>query len=255
MPSVSVREDVVHFRDTLKANRRTLLFLHGAGGSHHTFRDQWAGLKGSARLVIPDLPGHAGSGGRPFESIAESAGWVRDFAGQMGLSNFVLVGHSMGGAIALQTALDKVPGIDALVLVGTGARLKISPAIFEGIALRYKEFAPELVEWMMSPETSSDLRDDVLRDVLSTRAETYLADFRACNAFDVMPRLGEIRVPTLVVNGDADRLTPLKYGEYLATNIAGAVLKIMHGAGHLAMLERPSELNAVITSFLHSLDR
>jgi pimeloyl-ACP methyl ester carboxylesterase len=254
MPEVSVREDVVHFQDTLKSSRRTLLFLHGAGGSHHTFRDQWAGLKGTARLVIPDLPGHAGSGGKPFETIAESADWVRDLARQMALSKFILVGHSMGGAIAIQTALNKIPGIEALILVGTGARLKISPAIFEGIAGRYKEFAPELVEWMMSPETSADLRDDVLRDVLSTRPETYLADFRACNGFDVMPRLSEIRVPTLVVNGDADRLTPLKYGEYLATNIPGAVLKILHGVGHLAILERPDELNAVITAFLHSLD-
>jgi len=254
MPEVSVREDVVHFQDTLKASRRTLLFLHGAGGSHHTFRDQWAGMKGSARLVIPDLPGHAGSSGSPFETISESADWVRDFAKQMGLSKFILIGHSMGGAIAIQSALNKLPGIEALVLAGTGARLKISPVILEGIGGRYREFAPELVEWMMSPETSADLRDDVLKDVLSTRPETYLADFRACNGFDAMERLGEIRVPTLVVNGDADRLTPLKYGQYLATNVPGAVLKILHGTGHLAMLERPTEFNAVITAFLHSLD-
>jgi pimeloyl-ACP methyl ester carboxylesterase len=255
MPEVFMREDVIHFQDTLKANPRTLLFVHGAGGSHHTFRDQWAGLKGTARLVIPDLPGHAGSAGPPFESVSASADWVRDFAKQAGLSKFILVGHSMGGAIALQAALNRVPGIEALVLMGTGARLKISPVILEGIGVRYREFAPELVEWMISPETSSDLRDDVLKDVLSTRPETYLADFRACNGFDVMERLGEIRVPTLVINGDADRLTPLKYGEYLATNIPGAVLKILHGVGHLPMLERPTELNAVITSFIHSLDR
>jgi len=255
MTEVSVREDVVHFQDTLKASRRTVLFLHGAGGSHHTFRDQWAGLKGAARLVIPDLPGHAGSGGTPFESVAAYADWTGHLARQMALSKFVLLGHSMGGAIAIQAALNKLPGIEALVLVGTGAKLKISPAIFEGIEGRYKEFAPELVELMMSPETSPDLRDDVLRDVLSTRPGTYLADFRACNGFDVMSRLGEIRIPTLVVNGAADRLTPLKYGEYLATNIPGAVLKILHGAGHLAMLERPAEVNAVIASFLQSLDR
>jgi pimeloyl-ACP methyl ester carboxylesterase len=255
MPEVSVREDVVHFQDTLKASRRTILFVHGAGGSHHTFRDQWAGMKGVARLVIPDLPGHAGSGGKPFESIAESADWIGSFAKQLGLSRFILAGHSMGGAIALQAALGKLAGIEALVLVGTGAKLKISPSIFEGIGARYKAYAPELVELMMSPESSPDLREDVLRDVLSTRPETYLADFRACNGFDVMTRLGEIRIPTLVVNGDADRLTPLKYGEYLATNIPGAVLKILHGAGHLAMLERASELNAVVASFLQSLDR
>ena len=160
----------------------------------------------------------------------------------------------MGGAIALQAALDGVKGIEALVLLGTGGRLKISPVLFEGIAGRFREFAPELVEWMMSPASSALLREDVTADVLSTRPATFLADFRACNGFDVMPRLGQIGVPTLVVNGDDDRLTPLKYGEYLATNIPGAVLKIIHGAGHLAMLEKASEVNAVIGAFLHSLD-
>ncbi len=253
MPQVSVREEVVWFQDSLKASPHAVLFLHGAGGSHHTFRDQWARLKGTVRLLIPDLPGHAASGGAPFETIAASAQWVGDFVKAMGLPKFLLVGHSMGGAIALQAALNGLRGIEALVLIGTGARLKISPGIIEGIGGRYREYAPELVERMMSSASSSDLRDDVLQDVLSTRPETYLADFRACNGFDVMDRLGEIRVPTLVVNGDDDRLTPLKYGEYLATNIPGAVLKILHGAGHLAMLERPIEVNAVIASFIHSL--
>ena len=65
MPEITVQGQVVQFQDSLKASRRGLLFLHGAGGSHHTFRDQWAGLKGAARLVIPDLPGHGRSGGPP----------------------------------------------------------------------------------------------------------------------------------------------------------------------------------------------
>src|SRR3990170_4804 len=193
MPEITVQGQVVQIQDSVKASRRGIVFLHGAGGSHHTFRDQWAGLKGVVRLVIPDLP-------------------------------------------------------------GPGARLRISPVIFEGIGGRFPEFAPELVGWMTSAASSDLLREDITNDVLSTRPATFLADFHACNGFDVMNRLGAIRVPTLVVNGDDDRLTPLKYGEYLAANIPGAVLKIIHGAGHLAMLEKPTEVNAVITSFVHSLE-
>jgi pimeloyl-ACP methyl ester carboxylesterase len=254
MPEIAVGGETVHFQDSMKSSPHTVVFLHGAGGSHHTFRDQWAGLKGIVRLVIPDLPGHALSGGPNRETISAYAEWVREFARELGLSKIVLAGHSMGGAIALQSALDGVPGVEALVLMGSGARLKIAPAVFEGISTRYREFAPELVGWMMSSTPVPELRDDVVADVLSTRPAAFLADFRACNGFDVMSRLGEIRVPTLVVNGDDDRLTPLKYGEYLATNIGGAVLKIVHGAGHLAMLEKPTEVNAVIGAFIHSLE-
>ena len=95
--------------------------------------------------------------------------------------------------------------------------------------------------------------DDVTRDILSTRPETFLTDFAACDAFDIRGRLGEIRLPTLVIGGDRDRLTPLRYAEYLATNIPGAVLKILPGAGHMVALERATEVNDVLTSFLHSL--
>jgi pimeloyl-ACP methyl ester carboxylesterase len=254
MPETTVQGQIVQFQDSLKASRRAVVFLHGSGGSHHTFRDQWAGLKGVARLVIPDLPGHGRSGGPPLESVDACAAWVADFVGEIGLDRFLLAGHSMGGAIALQAALNGIGGLEALVLLGTGARLRISPVIFEGMGERFREFAPEFVGWMTSAASSDLLREDVTADILSTRPATFLADFHACNRFDVMNRLGEIRVPTLVVNGDDDRLTPLKYGEYLAVNIPGAVLKIIHGAGHLAMLEKAAEVNNTIAAFIHSLE-
>jgi pimeloyl-ACP methyl ester carboxylesterase len=253
MPEVFVQGEDVHFQDTVRSMPRTVVFLHGAGGSHHTWRDQWAGLKGVARLVVPDLPGHAESMGTPRETVEEYAAWLSDFVKEIELSGFVLAGHSMGGAIALQAALSRIRGLEALVLAGTGAKLKVSPVIFDGIAARFRGFAPELVEWMMAKAADPALRDDVTRDVLSTRPSTFAADFRACNGFDVRGRLGEIGVPTLVIVGDDDRLTPLKYSEFLATHIRGAVLKILPGAGHITMLEKPVEMSNVIASFLQSL--
>ena len=160
----------------------------------------------------------------------------------------------MGGAIALQAAISGIRGLEALILAGTGAKLKVSPVILDGIGLRFREFAPELVDWMMARSTDHLLREDLTRDVLSTRPSTFAADFRACDAFDVRERLGAISVPTLVIVGDDDRLTPLRYAEFLAMNIRGAVLKIIHDAGHVAMLEKPTEVNNVIASFVHSLE-
>lgn len=254
MPEIAVQGENVHFQDTVKALPRTIVFLHGAGGSHHTWRDQWAELKGTARIVVPDLPGHGGSGGGPKESIEAYAAWTREFAREAGIGKFVLAGHSMGGAVALQAALNGIPGLEALILAGTGAKLKVSPVILEGIASRFREFAPELVEWMMARATGTDLREDVTKDILSTRAATYAADFKACDAFDVRERIGAIRVPALLLFGDDDRLTPLRYGEYLARNLPGAVLKIIRDAGHVAMLEKAAEVNGAIRSFIRSLD-
>ncbi len=253
MPETTVHGCNVHFQDTVRSSRRTVVFLHGAGASHRIWRDQWAGLKGTARLVIPDLPGHAESSGTPRESIPEYAAWLGDFVGELGLRTFILAGHSMGGAVALTAALSGIRGLDALILAGTGAKLRVSPIIFEGITNRFLEFAPEFVELLLGKDAGSALREELTTDVLSTRPSVFLADFRACDAFDVRDRLASIRVPTLVLSGDEDRLAPLKYGEFLATAVPGAVLKIMHGAGHAAMLEKPTEVNNVIASFIQSL--
>lgn len=253
MPEITVHGCNVHFQDTVRSMPRTIVFLHGAGSSHHVWRDQWAGLKGSARLVIPDLPGHAESSGTARESIQEYAAWLADFIGELELGNFVLAGHSMGGAVALTAAISGIRGLDALVLAGTGAKLRVSPIIFDGITNRFPEFAPEFVDLVMAKDAGSGLKEELTTDVLSVRPSVFLADFRACDAFDVRDRLGAIGVPTLIINGDDDRLAPLRYGEFLATNIRGAVLKIMHGAGHVAMLEKPTEVNSVIASFVQSL--
>lgn len=253
MPEVIVHGCNVHFQDTVRSMPRTIVFLHGAGASHHIWRDQWAGLKGTARLIIPDLPGHAESSGTARESIEEYAAWLSDFVAELELRNFVLAGHSMGGAVALTAALSGIRGLEALILAGTGAKLKVSPVVFEGITNRFLEFAPEFVDLLLAKEGGAALKDDLTADVLSTRPSVFLADFRACDAFDVRDKVAAIRVPTLIVNGDDDRLTPLKYGEFLATSIRGAVLKIMHGAGHAVMLERPTEVNNVIASFIQSL--
>jgi pimeloyl-ACP methyl ester carboxylesterase len=254
MPEILVQGAEVHFQDTMKRMPRTIVFLHGAGGSHHTWRDQWAGLKGVARLVIPDLPGHAGTQGPPKESIEEYADWLGAFLAETGIGKFIVAGHSMGGAIALRAALSRVKGLEALILAGTGAKLKVSPVIFDGIASRFEGFAPELVEWMTARAGDRLLREDITRDLVSTRPSTFAVDFGACDAFDVRERLDLIGLPTLVIVGDDDRLTPLRYSEYLATNIRGAVLKIIRNAGHVAMLEKPHEFNNVVASFVHSLE-
>jgi pimeloyl-ACP methyl ester carboxylesterase len=79
-----------------------------------------------------------------------------------------------------------------------------------------------------------------------------LGDLTACDRFDVMERLEEINVPTLVVAGSVDRLTPINYAHYLVEHISGARLATVEGAGHIVMLEHPIEVADAVCEFLQS---
>jgi pimeloyl-ACP methyl ester carboxylesterase len=78
-------------------------------------------------------------------------------------------------------------------------------------------------------------------------------DYAACDAFDVMERLEEIRCPTLAICGTADRLTPLKYSVYLRDHTPGAELVLVDTAGHMVMLEKPEVVARAVFEFIASL--
>ncbi len=201
--------------------RPALLFIHGAGGQNGLWMDMARRLENMA-VFAPDLPGHGQSDGQPSDSIPAYARWIVDFADAVGLDRFVPVGHSMGGGIALQLALDYPQRVAGLILVASGARLRVHP--------------------------------DLLATLRDTDPVMYTG-MLACDRFDVMPRLGEIHVPTLVINGTADDRTPLKYATFLRDRIAGAELTVVEGAGHEVMVERPAEVATAIQDFIDRFPR
>ena len=104
---------------------------------------------------------------------------------------------------------------------------------------------------LVYPDEAVELAS-VVRVMEATPPEVTAGDFRACDAFDVSPRLGEIKIPVLVISALEDKLTPPKYGEFLRDNIEGARLVLIPGVGHLLPLEAPHRLNDSIREFLEA---
>ena len=226
----------------------TLIFLHGVGGSSLAFYYQTQFFKDSDAM---DLHGDPAEQCTSIDCYVER---VRGHITDKGYQDVVLVGHSMGGAIALQYGLQYPEEVKALVLISTGARLKVHPNYLRDL----EEAVQDRTQWLKNREASHEFLPSELRKLFMEKAAeigpaAQLNDYLCCDKFDVMGRLQEINMPTLVLCGSEDIMTPVKYSTYLAERIPGASSQIFDGASHFVPLERPEGINKAIEGFVHAL--
>lgn len=230
----------------------TLVFIHGAGGSSYTWNRQLERLPTGHRYVALDLPGHSQSQGKGKDTIQNYVDFLGSFLKALNSGPYVLVGHSMGGAIVQLYALGKPAGLKAIILVGTGARLRVAPMVFEALKGDFTSAIELSTGWSFSEKTPSSVIQPFIQEMLKGSAEVQINDFRACDAFDVMARVQEIALPTLIVCGADDRLTPPKYSQYLHDKIPASTLEIIPDAGHMVMLEKHREFSAALQKFIEN---
>lgn len=235
-------------------NRPAVVYIHGAGGNNRQWPFSLRTLPGY-RIFAIDLPGHGNSEGTGQQSVEAYARMVSRWLLDVGLSRAVMVGHSMGGAIALQLALDHADQVAGLVLAGSGARLRVSPEILEGLSsdITHSQTVDRLVKLHFTDASQKDLPIKLRVDLMDCRRSVLLGDYQACDGFDVIERLGQIDIPTCVLCGEQDVLTPPKYARYLADNIPGTELTLLPNAGHMLTWEETRRVTETIVSFLSSI--
>ncbi|MBW1979638.1 MAG: alpha/beta hydrolase [Deltaproteobacteria bacterium] len=256
MPTIDISGSVIHYvtgPSGLAPGRRNFIFVHGAGGNSLVWQKQRYGLDRGVNTICPDLPGHGRSSGNGLTSIAEYSAWLSHFAGSLAQDKVVLVGHSMGGAVVLETALSRPQWLEAIVLIGTGARLKVRSDLLRDLEQDFSRAASKIVRSCYSEHAPRELRQWALEQLLAERAEVVADDFRACNAFDLMDDLPRIPHPALVICGSNDVMTPVKYSHYLADKLPRAAIAIIQDTGHMAMLEKGAQVNSAIVRFLSHL--
>lgn len=226
-----------------------LVFLHGAGSSSLSFYYQLRHFRNAKAI---DLPGHPT--GKACENVEGYLEWVRGFITARRYKDVVLCGHSMGGAIAMLYALQYPDELKGLILLGTGARLKVHPNYLK----RCQEPGEQNSEWLDGHLKYYQAVDGDMQPVLTLRAEEVgpeveLNDLLACNQFDVMDQIHKINLPTRVLCGSEDDMTPVKYSNYLTQEIENAWETVIPGAGHFVQLEKYQQVNEEIEGFLASL--
>ncbi len=237
-------------RGDLLEGREAVLFIHGAGGGEYTWSYQKGFFEKQFNPVIVELPGHGRSGGDGEQEIGKYAEHVHAFVRFMNLSKVTLVGHSMGGAVVQTLALTHPEVINKIVLVGTGARLRVSPMILDGIRNNFEETVRKITQFAYSRKVSSDLIERGLSDLMQCRPEVLYGDFLACDRFDIMSEVEKIDLPTLILCGDEDELTPVKYSQFLHGRIKHSKIEILSHAGHMVMMESFRTFNEKIGEFI-----
>jgi pimeloyl-ACP methyl ester carboxylesterase len=221
-------------------------FLHGAAGTSVVWQLQALAFP---RARFPDLPG------RDWRRHPATLAGLVDGLAEVLASSLVLVGHSLGSAIALTYAL-AIPGrLRGLVVVGGGARLRVRQDWLGRLSGEGgDEVIAEIVDAFFAPEADPRLKQKTLDQVRAIDRRTVRADFGSADGFDLRDRLGGLLAPVLVICGSLDGMTPPRLSESLHAALPRSELTIVEGAGHMVMLERPRAVNEAIRRFLDTID-
>jgi len=254
MPTVSNIYYFVHETEDLVSKRPPVILIHGAGGNYLTWPPQVRRLPGLAVFAV-DLPGHGKSEGMGRQSIQEYADDMFIFIKSLRLRSVVLVGISMGSAIALTLAMKYPKTVSGLVLLGSGAKLRVAPKILESLGSpnMFVSAVDMINENCFGEKAPQRLKELSRQIMMEMRPAVLLGDFLACDQFDASDRLQEIRLPTWIVCGAEDKMTPPKYSEFLKGSIAGAHLEVVNGAGHMVMAEQPAVVAELLLQFVDFL--
>src|ERR1700726_4542537 len=230
----------------------TMVLLHGAGFDHTTWalHSRWFAHHGYG-VLAPDLPGHGRSSGAPLPTISDMAGWTAALLDAAGVATARLVGHSMGSLIALETAARHPARISALSLIGTAATMTVGPDLLKAAEANDHAAIDMVSIWGLGYQAELGgslapglwMHSGAERVLEQCRPGVLFSDLSACNAYqNALAAAAKIAVPTTLILGERDMMTPARAGKALAAALPNARTIVLRGAGHMMMVERPDEL-------------
>jgi pimeloyl-ACP methyl ester carboxylesterase len=251
-----VSGDIYYFETRNNKNSSPpIILIHGAGGDHLHWPHNLRRL-GTFKVYAPDLPGHGKSGGIGEQSIEKYTTIIHDWMMRLQLWHAVVIGHSMGGAIAQMLAIKYPKCVEALVLISSAASLQVDPGIISLLSspATFPAAVDQIIKKSYSSHTSSTMIEQVKGKILQTRPGVLLGDYIACNEFNANKNLANIKAPACIICGADDKLTPPNKSQELAERLNNAEYNAISQAGHMVILEKPKDVSAIIEDFLARLE-
>ncbi|MCR9135254.1 MAG: alpha/beta hydrolase [Alphaproteobacteria bacterium] len=272
MPFATIGENELSYSfNGAKARRDgvSVVLVHGAGGKKQDWHATWRsasnkmqGMGLTARsegrqlekypIYAIDLPGHGRSTGQSHTHVEAYADAIASFLEAMDLQRVVLVGHSMGAAIALTLAVTSNPRLAGIALIGGSGRLIVSDAILDGLQTSFEPTVDAIVKYSWHRDTSAFFKKEGRQHLLEAGSGVVYNDFLACSRFDLSDRLSEITIPVLVMAAEQDRMVPLEDSRTMASAFKFGTFAELQDCGHYMHVEKPREAAGVLVSFLEN---
>jgi len=235
-----------------------VVLLHGVGSDKSVWRLQLEYFSGERRAVAFDYPGYGESDPAPQGTSRENYAAAILFAmSELEIYRAHICGLSLGGVVAIAMHARVTERCASLILADTFAQHPDGRAIYErGIAASgdLRAMAEARVDVLLAQPADPAVRAEVVETMARIDPSAYRIGAEAVWLADQSERVHDIRVPTLVLCGDQDRVTPPALSRELAQMIPGARSEIIEGAGHLTNLERPDAFNTLVGAFIRGVD-
>ncbi|HDQ04558.1 MAG TPA: alpha/beta hydrolase [Deltaproteobacteria bacterium] len=232
---------------------QSLFFIHGSGGDHSSWSFQYARLNKNFNIIAVDLPGHGSSEGSGENDINKYSLWVKKLLDALQLKNVIIVGHSLGAAIALTFAAEFGSMIKGIAAVGGGLKMPVNPAIFE-LLKKEPETAFELMcKFSLAKENRDKLAEPLKKSMAVANIEALYNDLVACDKMDLTEKVKIINLPSMIMCGEEDKMTPPQLSRDIAASIKGSKTCFIKNAGHMVMMENPEEFNKALIDFAKTI--
>ncbi len=240
----------------------TVLFVHGYSASWRIWRRVIERLPEDFRAIAIDVRG-SGDSEKPDSghTVKQMSDDIYRFTEAMNLSDFTLVGHSMGGAITINFALEHQDLLKSIIMVDPAPPdgLELPPEAREQVVAVMRSRSPEGVELVLramalapDAQVEQTIVDELVEDAIKASdafLDQAMADLENLRMGD---RLAGIDVPALMIHGDRDGAVPLAESIKTFENISGCSLQVFYGCGHSPMIESIDEFTALLVSFVRN---
>ncbi len=240
-----------------------LVFLHGIGGYRQNWTEQLAAFAGDFHVVAWDARGYGDSedydGPLDFSDFAHDLNRLLD---HFETTKVHLAGLSMGGRIAQDFYALYPERVKTLILIATHSgfsdfsaeerqrfvELRRKPLVEEG--KEPSDIAPTVAKSLIGPHATQAQYERLVASIAALHKESYIKTIEATTSFDRSRELDKITVPTLLIFGEHDPLTPPTLGRQFADRIKGSEFVVIPKAGHLINIEQPEAFNKALRAFL-----